>query len=148
MVKDMATSLRAVKELQSPALRDRHWHQLMTAIGVSFLSLVKRNIFVIVKCYSLVYIIHLSNQSTNCSGHMGEVKLLEKRGWTDWTCTDSSFSPLLWTKCIPGEFICRSLNSQGDDIWGGGLWEVIGSWRWSPSEWIMGLVPLSIIIKG
>ncbi|KAK1334847.1 hypothetical protein QTO34_004418 [Cnephaeus nilssonii] len=36
MVKDMATSLRAVKELQSPALRDRHWHQLMTAIGVTF----------------------------------------------------------------------------------------------------------------
>ncbi|EPQ11489.1 Dynein heavy chain 11, axonemal [Myotis brandtii] len=36
MVKDMATSLRAVTELQSPALRDRHWHQLMKAIGVTF----------------------------------------------------------------------------------------------------------------
>ncbi|XP_006154552.1 dynein heavy chain 11, axonemal [Tupaia chinensis] len=35
-VKDMATSLRAVTELQSPALRDRHWHQLMKAIGVKF----------------------------------------------------------------------------------------------------------------
>ncbi|KAB0376184.1 hypothetical protein FD755_012827 [Muntiacus reevesi] len=35
-VKDTMTSLRAVAELQSPALRDRHWHQLMTAIGVKF----------------------------------------------------------------------------------------------------------------
>uniref|UniRef100_A0A8D1IYR5 Dynein axonemal heavy chain 11 n=1 Tax=Sus scrofa TaxID=9823 RepID=A0A8D1IYR5_PIG len=35
-VKDMTTSLRAVAELQSPALRDRHWHQLMKAIGVKF----------------------------------------------------------------------------------------------------------------
>ena len=39
-VKDMAASLRAVMELQSPALRDRHWHQLMKATGVSFLGLV------------------------------------------------------------------------------------------------------------
>ncbi|XP_045053259.2 dynein axonemal heavy chain 11 isoform X2 [Desmodus rotundus] len=35
-VKDMTTVLRAVAELQSPALRDRHWHQLMKAIGVNF----------------------------------------------------------------------------------------------------------------
>ncbi|XP_023565616.1 dynein heavy chain 11, axonemal [Octodon degus] len=35
-VKDMKTFLRAISELQSPALRDRHWHQLMTAIGVKF----------------------------------------------------------------------------------------------------------------
>lgn len=30
------TSLRAVAELQSPAIRDRHWRQLMQATGVSF----------------------------------------------------------------------------------------------------------------
>uniref|UniRef100_A0A2K6TF76 Dynein axonemal heavy chain 11 n=1 Tax=Saimiri boliviensis boliviensis TaxID=39432 RepID=A0A2K6TF76_SAIBB len=36
-VKDMTASLRAVTELQSPALRDRHWQQLMKAIGVKFL---------------------------------------------------------------------------------------------------------------
>uniref|UniRef100_A0A8C5KUF0 Dynein axonemal heavy chain 11 n=1 Tax=Jaculus jaculus TaxID=51337 RepID=A0A8C5KUF0_JACJA len=36
-VKDMATSLKAVAELQSPALRDRHWQQLMQAVGVRFL---------------------------------------------------------------------------------------------------------------
>uniref|UniRef100_A0A667GCJ0 Dynein axonemal heavy chain 11 n=1 Tax=Lynx canadensis TaxID=61383 RepID=A0A667GCJ0_LYNCA len=36
MVKDMAASLRVVTELQSPALRDRHWHQLMKATGVRF----------------------------------------------------------------------------------------------------------------
>ncbi|XP_034877289.1 dynein heavy chain 11, axonemal [Mirounga leonina] len=35
-VKDMAASLRAVMELQSPALRGRHWHQLMKATGVRF----------------------------------------------------------------------------------------------------------------
>ncbi|CAO2587710.1 Dynein axonemal heavy chain 11, partial [Lemmus lemmus] len=32
----MMTSLRAIAELQSPALRDRHWQQLMKAIGVKF----------------------------------------------------------------------------------------------------------------
>ncbi|KAL4669500.1 hypothetical protein H8959_008054 [Pygathrix nigripes] len=37
LVKDMTASLRAITELQSPALRDRHWHQLMKAIGVKFL---------------------------------------------------------------------------------------------------------------
>lgn len=42
MVKDMMTSLRAVAELQSPALRDRHWHQLMKAVGVSFPGLISR----------------------------------------------------------------------------------------------------------
>ncbi|XP_035866411.1 dynein heavy chain 11, axonemal isoform X1 [Phyllostomus discolor] len=35
-VKDMTAVLRAVAELQSPALRDRHWHQLMKAVGVNF----------------------------------------------------------------------------------------------------------------
>nr|XP_020145462.1 dynein heavy chain 11, axonemal [Microcebus murinus] len=35
-VKDMRTSLRAVAELQNPALRDRHWRQLMKTIGVKF----------------------------------------------------------------------------------------------------------------
>ncbi|XP_052595155.1 dynein axonemal heavy chain 11 isoform X2 [Peromyscus californicus insignis] len=35
-VKDMTTSLRAIAELQSPALRERHWQQLMKAIGVKF----------------------------------------------------------------------------------------------------------------
>ncbi|XP_053409478.1 dynein axonemal heavy chain 11 [Nycticebus coucang] len=36
MVKDMTTSLRAVTELQNPALRDRHWRQLMKTVGVKF----------------------------------------------------------------------------------------------------------------
>ena len=36
MVKNMMTSLRAVVELQSPAIRERHWQQLMTATGVRF----------------------------------------------------------------------------------------------------------------
>ncbi|XP_059027314.1 dynein axonemal heavy chain 11 [Mustela lutreola] len=35
-VKELAASLRAVMELQSPALRERHWNQLMKATGVRF----------------------------------------------------------------------------------------------------------------
>lgn len=35
-VKNMITSLRAVAELQNPAIRDRHWQQLMQATGVKF----------------------------------------------------------------------------------------------------------------
>lgn len=33
-VKNMVTSLRAVGELQNPAIRDRHWEQLMQATSV------------------------------------------------------------------------------------------------------------------
>ncbi len=35
-VKNMMTSLRAVTELQNPAIRDRHWQELMRATGVEF----------------------------------------------------------------------------------------------------------------
>lgn len=33
-VKNTITSLRAVNELQNPAIRDRHWHELMQATKV------------------------------------------------------------------------------------------------------------------
>lgn len=33
-MKNMLTSLRAVGELQNPAIRERHWHQLMTSTKV------------------------------------------------------------------------------------------------------------------
>ncbi|XP_037134453.1 dynein heavy chain 9, axonemal [Syngnathus acus] len=36
MVKNLLISLRAVAELQNPAVRVRHWHQLMAATGVCF----------------------------------------------------------------------------------------------------------------
>lgn len=36
-IKNMLTSLRAVTELQNPAIRDRHWTQLMQATKVRFL---------------------------------------------------------------------------------------------------------------
>lgn len=36
MVKDMITSLRAVGELRSNAIRDRHWKQVMKTTGVTF----------------------------------------------------------------------------------------------------------------
>ncbi|XP_039198067.1 dynein heavy chain 11, axonemal isoform X1 [Crotalus tigris] len=35
-IKNLLTSLRVVIELQNPAIRDRHWYQLMEAIGVQF----------------------------------------------------------------------------------------------------------------
>ena len=35
LVKNMVTSLRAVGELQNPAIRNRHWEQLMQATQVS-----------------------------------------------------------------------------------------------------------------
>uniref|UniRef100_A0A8B9HTW9 Dynein, axonemal, heavy chain 9 n=1 Tax=Astyanax mexicanus TaxID=7994 RepID=A0A8B9HTW9_ASTMX len=35
-VKNTLTSLRAIAELQNPAIRPRHWQQLMTATGVRF----------------------------------------------------------------------------------------------------------------
>ncbi|XP_044310020.1 dynein axonemal heavy chain 9 [Varanus komodoensis] len=35
-VKNILTSLRAVSELQNPAIRERHWKQLMQATGVQF----------------------------------------------------------------------------------------------------------------
>ncbi|XP_069510616.1 dynein axonemal heavy chain 9 [Ambystoma mexicanum] len=35
-VKNILTSLRAVAELQNPAIRERHWSQLMQATGVKF----------------------------------------------------------------------------------------------------------------
>uniref|UniRef100_A0A4X2JZH0 AAA+ ATPase domain-containing protein n=1 Tax=Vombatus ursinus TaxID=29139 RepID=A0A4X2JZH0_VOMUR len=36
MVKNLLASLRAVMELQNPAIRERHWHQLMDVTGVKF----------------------------------------------------------------------------------------------------------------
>uniref|UniRef100_A0A4X2LFE0 Dynein axonemal heavy chain 17 n=1 Tax=Vombatus ursinus TaxID=29139 RepID=A0A4X2LFE0_VOMUR len=36
-VKNTLTSLRAVAELQNPAIRERHWNQLMQATGVKFI---------------------------------------------------------------------------------------------------------------
>ncbi|XP_044540082.1 dynein axonemal heavy chain 9-like, partial [Gracilinanus agilis] len=36
-VKNILTSLRAVSELQNPAIRERHWNQLMQATGVKFI---------------------------------------------------------------------------------------------------------------
>uniref|UniRef100_H2ZKB4 AAA+ ATPase domain-containing protein n=1 Tax=Ciona savignyi TaxID=51511 RepID=H2ZKB4_CIOSA len=36
LVKNMITSLRAVGDLQNPAIRDRHWHELMQAAKVRF----------------------------------------------------------------------------------------------------------------
>ena len=44
MVKNMVTSLHAVGELQNPAIRDRHWQQLMQATKVKFLMSDETNL--------------------------------------------------------------------------------------------------------
>jgi Dynein heavy chain, N-terminal region 2. len=36
MIKNLLTSLRAVTELQNPAIRERHWQQLMAATKVRY----------------------------------------------------------------------------------------------------------------
>ncbi|XP_010211142.1 PREDICTED: dynein heavy chain 17, axonemal, partial [Tinamus guttatus] len=41
-VKNMITSLRAVNELQNPAIRDRHWHELLQAAKVPWPCELKR----------------------------------------------------------------------------------------------------------
>ena len=46
VVKNMLTSLRAVGELQNPAIRERHWQQLMAATKVVFLQ-EKKSIIII-----------------------------------------------------------------------------------------------------
>lgn len=38
MIKNLLTSLRAITELQNPAIRERHWIELMLATKVSYLS--------------------------------------------------------------------------------------------------------------
>lgn len=38
-VKNMVTSLRAVGELQNPAIRERHWKQLMSSTKVRLIKL-------------------------------------------------------------------------------------------------------------
>lgn len=39
-VKNLLTSLRAVNELQNPAVRERHWQQLMHTTGVEYFNCV------------------------------------------------------------------------------------------------------------
>ena len=58
-VKNMLTSLRAVGELQNPAIRDRHWHQLMQATGVGHKYLLIL-IYIAFKFYWLILHVWLS----------------------------------------------------------------------------------------
>jgi len=58
-VKNMLTSLRAVGELQNQAIRERHWHQLMTSTKVGAVSMSVRLFCV---CLSL----HVQTQYLLC----------------------------------------------------------------------------------
>lgn len=67
-VKNMLTSLRAVGELQNPAIRERHWHQLMSSTKVNF-----QNFLIFYKLYikSLsFYFIFLSLMHINFVNNM------------------------------------------------------------------------------
>lgn len=44
-VKNMLTSLRAVGELQNPAIRERHWIQLMASTKVLFIGCILHTFF-------------------------------------------------------------------------------------------------------
>lgn len=50
-VKNMLTSLRAVGELQNPAIRERHWHQLMTSTKVN----IFKNVLIKLKFWLLAF---------------------------------------------------------------------------------------------
>lgn len=39
-IKNMITALRAVTELQNPAIRDRHWKQLMATTKVNMCDII------------------------------------------------------------------------------------------------------------
>ena len=52
-VKNMVTSLRAVGELQNPAIRDRHWSQLMQATQVYICISHTYNIMQMLTCTKL-----------------------------------------------------------------------------------------------
>lgn len=57
-VKNMLTSLRAVGELQNPAIRERHWNQLMNSTKVTFLT----------RFLSLFYLFHTFDVIFNENG--------------------------------------------------------------------------------
>lgn len=40
IIRNLITALRAITELQNPAIRDRHWHELMVATQVAYPHLV------------------------------------------------------------------------------------------------------------
>lgn len=44
--------------------------------------------------------------------------------------------------CVPPKFACWNPNSQGDDVWRWGLWEVIRWWGWCPRDGI------SVLLRG
>lgn len=60
-VKNMMTSLRAVGELQNPAIRERHWDQLMQATKVRRLCIL-RNKAELNTCAGLTW--HIGNGRT------------------------------------------------------------------------------------
>lgn len=54
-VKNMLTSLRAVGELQNPAIRERHWQQLMKSTKVSIHTLV-----------TFMYLVIINSKAESC----------------------------------------------------------------------------------
>lgn len=47
----MMSSLRAVSELQNPAIRTRHWMQLMAETNVKTNSIMMINVFILISTF-------------------------------------------------------------------------------------------------
>lgn len=56
-VKNLLTSLRAITELQNPAVRERHWLQLMAATGIHFTMDKVCALFQIYSMYRIVFFV-------------------------------------------------------------------------------------------
>lgn len=65
-VKNMLTSLRAVGELQNPAIRERHWIQLMASTKVRFDIHVIRMLVFIVNIVNTKKIINSIKNTAKC----------------------------------------------------------------------------------
>lgn len=58
MIKNLLTSLRAIIELQNPAIRERHWAELMQATQVGIFFFFQTSVYTVTNIY---YEAHLHN---------------------------------------------------------------------------------------
>ena len=106
-VKNMLTSLRAVGELQNPAIRERHWHQLMTSTKVIFrfsFSLIIYNFIVstIEKCISVYKTLHLIVHKT-CLNEKQKIRRVDTENYpisTFYVCVNTLFLDFLFSAII------------------------------------------------
>lgn len=64
MIKNLLTSLRAIIELQNPAIRERHWAELMQATQVGIFFSFFKHLYIQLQtniCLKLIYTTQLYN---------------------------------------------------------------------------------------